>query len=90
MIRELAIQLAKFSCVKVTFFLLKCSDKDKKEADSHSISILKAERRPGYRDELDWLSFPPEYLRIDVVVGHGVDLGHQCQVIRNYHKCKWI
>ena len=88
--RELAIQLAKFSCAEVTFFLPKCSDEDKKAAASHSVSILKAERRPGYRDELDWLSFPPENLKIDVVVGHGVKLGHQAQVIRNSHKCKWV
>ena len=87
--RELAIQLAKFSCVKVTFFLLKCSDEDKKAAHSHGISILEAVRRPGY-NELDWLSFPPEHLKIDVVVGHGVKLGHQAQVIRNSHKCKWV
>ncbi|XP_074620930.1 D-inositol 3-phosphate glycosyltransferase-like [Acropora palmata] len=88
--RELAIQLAKFSCVEVTFFLLQCSDEDKKAAASYSVSIHKAERRPGYRDELDWLSFPPENLRIDVVVGHGVKLCHQAQVIRNSHKCKWV
>ena len=88
--RELAIQLAKLSCVEVTFFLLKCSDEDKKAAASYSVSIHKAERRPGYRDELDWLSFPPGNLRIDVVVGHGVKLGHQAQVIRNSHKCKWV
>ena len=71
MIGELAIQLAKFSCVKVTFFLPKCSDEDKKAADKHGISILEAVRLPGF-NELDWLSFPPEHLRIDVVVGHGV------------------
>ena len=88
--RELAIQLAKFSCVEVTFFLPKCSDEDKKTAASNSVSIVKAERRPGYRDELDWLSFPPENLRIDVVLGHGVRLGRQAQVIRSYHKCKWV
>ncbi|XP_015769571.1 PREDICTED: uncharacterized protein LOC107348075 [Acropora digitifera] len=88
--RELAVQLAKFSCVEVTFFLLKCSDEDKKSAASYSVSIHEAEIRPGYRDELDWLSFPPENLRIDVVVGHGVKLGHQAQVIRNSHKCKWV
>ncbi|XP_067039601.1 NLR family CARD domain-containing protein 3-like isoform X2 [Acropora muricata] len=88
--RELAIQLAKFSCVEVTFFLPKCSDEDKKAAASHNVSILKAERRPGYHDELDWLSFPPENLRIDVVVGHGVKLGRQSQFIRDSHKCKWV
>ena len=87
--RELAIQLAKFSCVEVTFFLPKCSDEDKKAAHSHCISIVEAVRRPGY-DELDWLSFPPAYLKIDVVVGHGVKLGCQAQVIRNSHGCKWV
>ena len=88
--RELAIQLAKCSCIEVTFFLLKCSDEDKKAAASHGIRILEAARRPGYNEELDRLSFPPEYLKIDVVVGHGVKLGHQAQVIRDSHKCKWV
>ncbi|XP_067040159.1 D-inositol 3-phosphate glycosyltransferase-like isoform X3 [Acropora muricata] len=87
--RELAIQLAKFSCLEVTFFLPKCSDEDKKAAESHGISIVVAKRRPGY-NELDWLSFPPEHLMIDVIVGHGVKLGRQAQVIRDYHKCKWV
>ncbi|XP_067042145.1 NLR family CARD domain-containing protein 3-like [Acropora muricata] len=88
--RELAIQLAKFSCVEVTFFLPKCSDEDKKVAAARSVSIRKAVRRPGYHDELDWLSFPPEDLRIDVVVGHGVKLGRQAQFICKSHKCKWV
>ena len=87
--RELAIQLAKFSYVKVTFFLPKCSNEDKEAAYSHGISIVEAAKRPGF-NELDWLSFPPENLRIDVVVGHGVKLGHQPQVIRKSHGCKWV
>ena len=86
---ELAIQLAKFSNVEITFFLPKCSDEDKKAANRHGIAILEAKRRPGY-NELDWLSFPPENLRIDVVVGHGLKLGRQAQVIRDSHKCKWV
>ena len=88
--RELAIQLAKFSCVEVTLFLPKCSEEDKKVAAGRSVSIRKAVRRPGYHDELDWLSFPPEDLRIDVVVGHGVKLGRQAQFICKSHKCKWV
>ena len=87
--RELAIQLAKFSYVEVTFFLPKCSSGDRKAADSHGISIVRAARLPGY-NKLDWLSFPPEHLRIDVVVGHGVRLGRQAEVIRKSHKCKWV
>ena len=87
--RELAIQLAKFSHVEVTFFLPKCSDEDKKAAASHGVSILEAVKQPGY-DELDWLSFPPENLRIDVVVGHGFKLGRQAQFIQKFHRCKWV
>ena len=87
--RELAIQLAKFSCLEVTFFLPKCSNEDKKAADIHGISIAEPARLPGY-NELDWLSFPPGHLTIDVIVGHGVKLGRQAQVIRNSHKCKWV
>ena len=88
-IRELAIQLAKFSCLEVTFFLPKCSEEDKEAADGHGISILEAARLPGF-NELDQLCFTPENLRIDVVVGHGIKLGRQAQVIRNSHKCKWV
>ncbi|XP_015764733.1 PREDICTED: uncharacterized protein LOC107343665 [Acropora digitifera] len=88
--RELAIQLAKFPDVKVTFFLLNCSHESKKEAQRHGISIVEAERLAGYHEELDWLGSPPENLQIDVVVGHGVKLGRQAQVIRKYHKCKWV
>ena len=87
--RELAIQLAKFPEVQVTYFLPKCSEEDRKVAFSHGVKILEAKRLPGY-EELEWLSFPPEHLQIDVIVGHGVKLGRQAQVIRNSHKCKWI
>ena len=87
--RELAIQLAKFPNVEISFFLPHCSDQDKKEALGHNITIVEATRRPGY-EELEWLSFPPEDLQIDVIVGHGVKLGRQAQVIRESRKCKWV
>ena len=88
-IRELAIQLAKFPFVKVTFFLPKCSHENKKEAQHHGISIVEAERQPGF-EELDWLIFPPKDLQMDVVVGHGVQLGRQAPIICKSHKCKWV
>ena len=87
--RELAIQLAKFPEAKITFFVPKCSEDDKKEAFLHKINIVEAIRRPGY-DELEGLSFPPDHLQIDVIVGHGVKLGRQAQVIRDSHKCRWV
>ena len=87
--RELAIQLGKSHDVKVTFFLPKCSLENKEEAKCHGISIVEAERQPGF-EELDWLSFPPQDLQVDFVVGHGVKLGRHAQVIRKSRKCKWI
>ncbi|XP_068732099.1 uncharacterized protein [Montipora capricornis] len=87
--RELAIQLAKFTEVHITYFLPKCSDEEKNEACHHGITVLEATPRLGY-EELDWLSFPPEDLRMDFIVGHGVKLGHQAQLMRKSHKCKWM
>jgi len=87
--RELAIQLAKLPEVEITFFVPQCTDKDKNVALSHNINIVEATRRPGF-EELEWLSFPPEHLQIDVIVGQGVKLGRQAQVIRESHKCKWV
>ena len=73
--RELAIQLAKFPEVEITFFLPRCSEEDKKEALKHNVKVVDALPRPGFI-ELDWLCFPPKHLQLDIVVGHGVKLGH--------------
>ena len=87
--RELAIQLAKFPEVQITYFLPKCCEEDRKVALSHGINILEATPRPGF-EEMDWLSFPSTHLEIDVIVGHAVKLGRQAQVIRDHHKCVWL
>ena len=87
--RELAINVAKSPEVEVTFFVPRCNDDDKKAALHHKINLVKAKRLAGM-DELMWLICPPNDLQIDIVVGHGVKLGHQAQVLRNYYKCKWV
>ena len=87
--RELAINVAKSPEAEVTFFVPRCNDDDKKAALGHKVNLVKAIRRPGM-DELAWLNFPPKDLEIDIVVGHGVKLGHQAQVIRESHQCKWV
>ena len=87
--RELAIQLAKLSNTSVSFFVPKCSDENKREASNYKVNIVTAEERPGFAP-IDWLTFPPENLDIDFVVGHGVILGKQAQIIRNSHQCKWV
>ena len=87
--RELAVNVAKSPEVEVTYFVLRCNDDDKKAALDHKVNLVKAIRRPGM-DELAWLNFPPKDLEIDIVVGHGVKLGHQAQVIRDSYQCKWV
>ncbi|XP_078356094.1 uncharacterized protein LOC144640907 isoform X1 [Oculina patagonica] len=90
--RQLATLLAKQVKVEVTLLVpqFACSEGEKRAARSHNVVIREAERRPGYNDPLDWLSFPPRDLAIDVVLGHGGKLGKQAQVIRESHSCKWI
>ena len=87
--RELAIQLAKFPEVEITFFLPKCSQEDKKVALDHKVEIVETTPLPGF-EKLDWLCFPPKDLQIDIIVGHGVKLGKQAQVIKDRRTCKWF
>ena len=89
--RQLAILLAKHVQVEVTLLVpqFACCEEEKRTARSHNVAIREAERRPGY-DSLDWLSFPPNDLAIDIVLGHGGKLGKQAQVIRESHSCKWV
>ena len=87
--RELAIQLAKFPEVEITFLLPKCSQEDRKIALEHKVKIVEATPLPGF-EQLDWLCFPPKDLQIDIIVGHGVKLGKQAQVIKDLKTCKWF
>ena len=87
--RELAIQLAKCPKVEITFFLPQCSQEDKKAAMKHNVKIVEATPLPGF-EQLDWLCSPPEDLQIDIIIGHGVKLGKQAQIIKRSKRCKWV
>ena len=87
--RELAIQLAKHPDVQVSVFLPRCNQEEKDSARNNRITLVQATRMPGY-DEIDWLCSPPDELQMDFVVGHGVVLGRQAQLIRRGRQCKWI
>ena len=90
--RQLAILLAKRPKVEVTLLVPQsaCSEEERRMARIHNVSLVEAQKRPGYADPLDWLSFPMRDLNIDVVVGHGGKLGKQAQLIRESFKCSWI
>ena len=87
--RELAIQLAKHSNVEVSVFLPQCNEEDRNSAASHHVQLVEAEKVVGW-NPVDWLINVPGGHVIDCVVGHGVSLGRQVQVIRKHHHCKWI
>ena len=92
--RELAINLSQIQNVSVSLLVPEgaCTDEDKKEAKRFRISIIEARKCVGL-DPLVWLSHPPEDHKIDVIVGHGVKLGSQVQLIKRhpqFQNCKWV
>ncbi|XP_068670256.1 D-inositol 3-phosphate glycosyltransferase-like isoform X1 [Montipora foliosa] len=93
--RELAIHLSQHTNVSVSMLVPEgaCKDEDRKAAKDLEINVLDARQRPGFHEPLDCLCFPPEDHRMDVVVGHGVKLGRQVQVIKRsaqFQNCKWV
>ena len=93
--RELAIHLSQTQNVRVSLLVPEgaCNNEDKREAyRSFGISILDAKKCVGV-EPLLWLSNPPQDHKIDVIVGHGVKLGRQVQLIKRqaqFKNCKWI
>ena len=90
--RELAIQMAKHPNVEVSVFLPQCSEEDKRDADSYDVKLIEAVKLGGF-EPVDWLASVPEGHAMDCVIGHGVALGRQIQIIKknpNYSHCKWI
>ena len=91
--RELAIHLSQHPEVEVSLLVPEGACQDKTEAQSYGIIVVDAKARAGFKEPLDWLSFPPREHRIDVIIGHSVKLGRQGQVIRDSAQqpnCKWI
>ena len=92
--RELAIYLSQIQNVTVSLFVPEgaCDDVDKREAQSLGINILEARKCFGL-DPLVWLSNPPQDHTIDVIIGHGLKLGCQVQLIKRiaqFKNCKWV
>ena len=87
--RELAIHLAKHPNVEVSVFLPKCSEEDKRNAASHKIQLVEAGELPGYEPLFSLSSLPRDH-DVDCVIGHGVHLGKQIQLIKKNTDCRWI
>ena len=87
---ELAIQLAKNDNVEVSMYLPWHSEEDRRAAAEFKVCLLKAKKKPGF-NPIDWLTGIPGDHRMDVVIGHGIQLGRQVHFIKISHPvCKWI
>ena len=89
--RELAIHLASQSDTQVTFLVPHgaCGLEEKAAAAKNCVTIMEAKKLIACPSPVE-LFFPPKDLGIDVVIGHGAKLGHQAQIIRDSHDCKWV
>ena len=74
--RVLAIQLAQNPKVAVSVFLPECDQTERDAAKKNNITLVEVEPRPPPKD--------------DFVIGHGVVLGRQAQIITDNRSCKWV
>ena len=89
--RELTIHLASRSDTQVTFLVPHgaCGLEEKAAAAKNCVTFIEAKKLIACPSPIE-LFFPPKDLGIDVVIGHGAKLGHQAQIIRDSHDCKWV
>ena len=87
--RELAKHLAQQPDVEVTVLLPQYSEREKQEADDCGVSLATPEPMPGF-DSIRELSFPKEDHDMDVVIGHGRELGVPVRVIAKQRKCRRV
>ena len=90
--KELSKQLAKFPHVKVTVLVPEgsCNEIEKRDAESHNVTIVEAKKKPGFQNPNHWLYFPPKGLTTDIVIGVGERLCKMAQIFKELHHCKSI
>ena len=87
--RELAKHLARQPDVEITVLLLRCDEKEKREAHELNVRLATPEVM-ATSDRIMKLCFPSDDLNIDVVIGHGQKLGVPAQVVAEQRKCKRV
>ena len=93
--KQLARQLATFTQTGVEVSLLvpentQVDDWSKRSLEENGVTIVKAKRRPGFTDPIDWLYYPPEDLKTDIVIGIGTRLSKIAQHWKERYQCKNI
>ena len=70
-------------------YLPQCSEEDLRIAEGYHVKLIKAKELIGVQPN-EWLFSAPENHEIDYVIGHGLILGRQVQLIQKQLKCKWV
>ena len=70
-------------------YVPQCSEEDERIAGENHVKLIKAKELIGY-EPIDWLSSAPENHQVDYVIGHGIILGRQVQLIQKHLRCKWV
>ena len=85
-------QLAKFPHVKVSVLVPEgsCDEIEKRNAESHNVTIVEAKKLPGFQDLNDWLYFPPKGLTTHIVIGVGERFCKMAQIFKKLQHCKSI
>ena len=60
------------------------------DAGNCGVTIVKAKKQPGFPHPHEWLYFPPEDLKTDIVIGIGLQLGRIAQHWKERYQCKNI
>ena len=92
---QLAKQFAKvtFQGIQVSVFVPKNAYIDQwgmSDVENCGVTIVKAKKQPGLPHAHDWLYFPPEDLKTDIVIGIGPQLGRIAQHWKERYQCKNI
>ena len=70
-------------------YVPQCSKEDVRIAEGYHVKLIQAKQLVGY-ESIEWLSCAPENHKIDYVIGHGLKLGRQMQLIQKQLTCKWV
>ena len=91
MAKELSKHLAfTQKCLKVSLLVpenAQVGKQDKRSLVRNGVTIVKAKKQPGFADVIDWLYYPPEDLKTDLVIGIGTQLGRIAQHWKKQYQC---
>ena len=88
---QLEIELRRNDRLRVTGFVPKNTQQQRKHARSLNIQLVGSKDHDGF-STADLLCFPPNNLNIAVLFihSHETNLGRQAQAIKELKKCKWF